>query len=236
MNKRIIGIVPTARLFETDDLYQDNYLFVNHYALRVVKNGGVPLGLLPVDGYAPKEALDACDALLFCGGSRIFPYHFQAMEHAVKTGKPVLGVCLGMQVLHSYFIVADEARKRGHKGTLLGLYETMKRERYLFTEPVEHHWDVHMTRDNVEEAKRPVAVARDTLLYRLTGQETLLGATMHRYRVTQPSPLLTVSARAGDGTIEALEYGRQILGVQFHPEVDDSLGVLFAWLCGAQAL
>lgn len=232
MKKRLIGIVPTARLFDTDDYYKDNYIFVNNYAKRVAANGGIPLGLLPGDGYALADTLEACDALVFCGGNRIFPYHFQAMEHAVKAGKRVLGICLGLQVLHSYFIVEDEAARRGYTGSLLSLYETMKKERYMFTEPVEHHWDVHMTRGHVDEAKHPVSVAPDTLLHRLTRQDTLLGATMHRYRVTQPSPRLTVSARAADGTIEGLELGDRLLGVQFHPEVDAVHDALFAWVCG----
>lgn len=232
MKKRLIGIVPTARLFDTDDYYKDNYIFVNNYAKRVAANGGIPLGLLPGDGYALADTLEACDALVFCGGNRIFPYHFQAMEHAVKAGKRVLGICLGLQVLHSYFIVEDEAARRGYTGSLLSLYETMKKERYMFTEPVEHHWDVHMTRGHVDEAKHPVSVAPDTLLHRLTRQDTLLGATMHRYRVTQPSPRLTVSARAADGTIEGLEWGNRLLGVQFHPEVDAVHDALFAWVCG----
>lgn len=232
MKKRLIGIVPTARLFDTDDYYKDNYIFVNNYAKRVAANGGIPLGLLPGDGYALADTLEACDALVFCGGNRIFPYHFQAMEHAVKAGKRVLGICLGLQVLHSYFIVEDEAARRGYTGSLLSLYETMKKERYMFTEPVEHHWDVHMTRGHVDEAKHPVSVAPDTLLHRLTRQDTLLGATMHRYRVTQPSPRLTVSARAADGTIEGLGLGDRLLGVQFHPEVDAVHDALFAWVCG----
>lgn len=232
MKKRLIGIVPTARLFDTDDYYKDNYIFVNNYAKRVAANGGIPLGLLPGDGYALADTLEACDALVFCGGNRIFPYHFQAMEHAVKAGKRVLGICLGLQVLHSYFIVEDEAARRGYTGSLLSLYETMKKERYMFTEPVEHHWDVHMTRGHVDEAKHPVSVAPDTLLHRLTRQDTLLGATMHRYRVTQPSPRLTVSARAADGTLEGLEWGDRLLGVQFHPEVDAVHDALFAWVCG----
>ena len=232
MKKRLIGIVPTARLFDTDDYYKDNYIFVNNYAKRVAANSGIPLGLLPGDGYALADTLEACDALVFCGGNRIFPYHFQAMEHAVKAGKRVLGICLGLQVLHSYFIVEDEAARRGYTGSLLSLYETMKKERYMFTEPVEHHWDVHMTRGHVDEAKHPVSVAPDTLLHRLTRQDTLLGATMHRYRVTQPSPRLTVSARAADGTIEGLEWGDRLLGVQFHPEVDAVHDALFAWVCG----
>ena len=27
--KPIVGVVPTAHLFETDDFYKDNYIFVN---------------------------------------------------------------------------------------------------------------------------------------------------------------------------------------------------------------
>ena len=230
MKKCIIGLVPTARLFDTDDYYKDNYLFVNNYAKRVAENGGVPLGVLAADGYAIEESLQACDGFVFCGGNRIFPYHFQAMEHAVQSGKPVLGVCLGMQTMHSYFLVEDEAKRRGWDGPLLALYEAMKKERYMFTEPVEHHWDVHMTRGHIDEAKHPVAVEPGTLLHRLTGRQTLWGATMHRYRITQPSPRLTGSARAADGTAEAIECGERLLGVQFHPEVDREHDALFAHL------
>ena len=40
---KIIGVVPTARLFENDDPYQDNYVFVNSYVRRVAEAGGVPI-------------------------------------------------------------------------------------------------------------------------------------------------------------------------------------------------
>ena len=38
--------------------------------------------------------------------------------------------------------------------------------------------------------------------------------------------------RAADGTIEGLELGDRLLGVQFHPEVDAVHDALFAWVCG----
>ena len=41
---------------------------------------------------------------------------------------------------------------------------------------------------------------------------------------------LTVSALAEDGTIEAVECGDRILGVQFHPETDETLQHLFQCL------
>lgn len=233
--KPIVGIVPTAHLFETDDFYQDNYTFVNNYSKRVVENGGIPMGLLANDGQAFEDALARCDAFVICGGARIFPYHFQTVEHAVKTGKRLLGICLGMQIIHSYFIVADEAERRRWTGSLLSLYEQMKRERYMFTRPVEHHWDVHMTRSTIEETKHPVCVQESSLLARFTGGGTLRASTMHRYRVDAPSPRLTVCARALDGTIEGLEYGETILGVQFHPEVDTSLSGLFRFASASES-
>lgn len=50
---------------------------------------------------------------------------------------------------------------------------------------------------------------------------------MHNYRITHPAEALTVAGRTDDGTIEALEFGEQMLGVQFHPEADDQNDALF---------
>mgnify|MGYP002540858234 CR=1 FL=1 len=57
--------------------------------------------------------------------------------------------------------------------------------------------------------------------------EIILGASMHNYRITHAAQSLTVSGRTDDGTIEALEYGDQLLGVQFHPEADSRNDELF---------
>ena len=96
---RVVGIVPGAKLFASEDMYADHYLFVNAYPKRISANGGTPVGLLSSDGYVIPEALALCEAFVFCGGARFYPYHFQIMEYAAKSGKPVLGICLGMQLL-----------------------------------------------------------------------------------------------------------------------------------------
>ena len=59
-----------------------------------------------------------------------------------------------------------------------------------------------------------------------------MGASMHNYRITKPAQALCVVGRTDDGTIEALEYGEQMLGVQFHPEADDRNDALFRWIIG----
>ena len=224
---RIIGIVPGAKLFGSEDLYADQYLFVNGYPKRILANGATPIGILSSDGYAAQDSLALCDAFVFCGGARFYPYHFQIMEYAAKSGKPVLGICLGMQMMNTYFLVAEEAERRGWDRPLLALFEQMKKERYMFTEPVDGHWDGHITRDNVERFKHPVHVTPGSRLERLTGKQTIMGASMHNYRITHPAQSLCVAGRTDDGTIEALEYGEQMLGVQFHPEADDQNDDLF---------
>ena len=96
---RIVGVVPGAKLFGSEDLYADHYLFVNGYPKRIAACGGTPIGILSSDGYVIPEALALCDSFVFCGGARFYPYHFQVMEYAARSGKPVLGICLGEQIL-----------------------------------------------------------------------------------------------------------------------------------------
>ena len=57
---RIIGIVPGAKLFGSEDLYADQYLFVNGYPKRILANGATPIGILSSDGYAAQDSLALC--------------------------------------------------------------------------------------------------------------------------------------------------------------------------------
>ena len=70
------------------------------------------------------------------------------------------------------------------------------------------------------------------MLHRLLGRDTAQGASFHNWRAEEPSAAVTVNAWAtdGTGTIEGLENGSNILGVQFHPEVDDKLPEIFQFL------
>ncbi|MEA5060649.1 MAG: gamma-glutamyl-gamma-aminobutyrate hydrolase family protein [Candidatus Pelethousia sp.] len=223
----VIGIVPTARLFDTDDPYKDQYIFVNNYGKRILENGGIPLGILSADGKVAEEALELCQGFLLCGGSKLWPYHLQVVEHAVRQGKPILGICLGMQAICAYFRIREEAERRRLAGDTLALFEAMKQEKFMFNLPVAHHWDVAINRSNIPDTKHPVNIRRGTYLYRTLGADQVLGATLHRYRVNGLPKGLTLSATTADGTIEGIEKEPNILGVQFHPEVEEDLRALF---------
>ena len=56
---RIVGVVPGAKLFGSEDLYADHYLFVNGYPKRIAACGGTPIGILSSDGSVIPEALSS---------------------------------------------------------------------------------------------------------------------------------------------------------------------------------
>lgn len=69
MKKKIVGIVPQAEPFDTDNVYDDKYHFVNTYCVRAAEAGLEPIGVLPVDKKIRSSVLDLCDCFLIQGGA-----------------------------------------------------------------------------------------------------------------------------------------------------------------------
>ena len=96
-----------------------------------------------------------------------------------------------------------------------------------------HRVEGHRTVDSVldaHKAKHLVSVVPGTVLHKILGQSEIDGASFHNWCVKDPVDILTVNAWAADGTIEGIENGSNILGVQFHPEMDDTLPEIFRFL------
>lgn len=225
-----VGIVPTADLFYTDNVYDDKYHFPNTYVTRAVEAGMMPIGILSVDGRVVKESLELCDCFILCGGKHIWPFQIEVIDHAVKNGKKLLGICLGHQAVHSYFKTVEEMKRRGYTGDIGDFWQTLEEEGITFLRDVAgHRWE-KLPRGHESDTKHKVLVKEGSLLNRITGKTELMGASLHRFAVFDPAPGVVVSALAEDGTIEGIEYGDRIIGTQFHPDADTELNCIFEYL------
>ena len=164
----------------------------------------------PVPGYAPAPDL-SCDSLILCGGDDMDPAWFgqenqgsqppdpirdkaelALFQAFFQAGKPILGICRGMQVLNVAL-----------GGTLI---------QDLPPELLPFHGGAE--RDLVH----PIRTGADSVLDRLYGR-TLAVNSWHHQAVDRLGEGLIPTAWAESGLVEAVEHlSLPILGVQFHPE------------------
>jgi gamma-glutamyl-gamma-aminobutyrate hydrolase PuuD len=207
----------------------ETVLLPRSYTDMVADAGGVPVLLPPrVEAVG---AVDRLDAVVLAGGADIAADRYTALPHpragaprpdrdatelavltrALDRGIPVLGVCRGAQLLNVALggsLVQHLPESVGHDG--------------------------HNPRPGVYGT---VAVELDP-----AGRVgTLLGPRVqaqchHHQAIQRLAAGLTVTGRAADGTVEAVELaGRDfVLGVQWHPEQDD-LRLFTALVAAARA-
>ncbi len=164
---------------------------------------------------------ERCDALLFAGGEDVGPQHYGAAPHAllgptnpiqdeneialarraVAEGKPVLGICRGVQLLNVAL-----------GGTL---YQDIPSE---CAGALNHNLSTDQR--NMSYLAHPLALAEDSWLAECLGAAELMVNTLHHQALRDLAPGLRITGRAPDGIVEAVEgTGRGfVLGVQCHPE------------------
>ena len=186
------------------------------YVDCVRRAGGLPL-LLPPGEPRLAEALGLFDALVMCGGPDVDPKLYGGRAHKEVYGidserdasdielakaivarrVPALCICRGVQVLNVAF-----------GGTLVEHLPDEVGEKVLHR-GAERAYVPHEVR--LEPRSRLAA---------LLGKQVLSPASSHHQAVRKPGTGLEVAARAGDGTIEALEHREheKLIAVQWHPE------------------
>ena len=157
-----------------------------------------------------------CDGLLLSGGEDIDPFHYghtptekcgeivkqrdhaemKLLEAFFATGKPILGICRGEQMLNVFF-----------GGTL---HQDIKE-----ISGCNHDDWRHRRRGN-----HTVTVRAGTRLAEIMGKESFIVNSLHHQAVDKVAPALIAGAVSEDGIIESVEHSehRFCIGVQWHPE------------------
>ena len=193
------------------------------YLLAIERAGGLPVVLPPVvDEVEP--LLDRLDAVCLSGGPDLDPSAYDAPDRhaelgptepsldafelalaraALERGTPLLGICRGAQAIN----VACG-------GTL------------------HQHIPGHRQSDPGPTTTHEVEIVAGTRLAGVLGPGALAVNSFHHQAVDRLGHGLRISARAADGTVEAIEGLGFALGVQWHAETLAD-GRLFEALVGA---
>jgi putative glutamine amidotransferase len=198
------------------------------YAQSIERAGGVPVLLPPSDPGGAASLVARLDGLVVAGGADVDPSRYAAAPHARTTAwredrdawelallaaapaaLPVLGICRGMQVM----AVHAGGTLDQHLPELVGD-------------------DAHSPRPGTF-GDVDVDVLPGTRLARAIGDKGRVRC--HHHQAVREHPGFVPSARAADGTLEAMEDPAHPfrLAVQWHPETTDDAGLFRALVAAA---
>jgi len=220
----IIGITPSLDL-GTVLRPPLTYLYLNQaYAESLTVAGALPIVLCP--GTSAAACASQCDALVLSGGGDLparlddgvfedgswahdvpgepeaaerIQWERQLLDAFAGSGKPVLGVCFGMQLMNLHFggTLCTDVRRPGGLDHGGGGRST-------------RHAISLATTSFLRGAATPAAVS-----------------SSHRQGIADVAPGFVASAWAPDGLVEAIERPG-LIGVEWHPESDESGALVYA--------
>ncbi|HWT57669.1 MAG TPA: Atu1372/SO_1960 family protein [Rhizobium sp.] len=176
------------------------YVVRSNYAEAITSAGGVPL-ILPYEAENIEAALALADGIVLTGSrpgaevaDRRRDFERQLVAKALTTGKPLLGICHGMQLI----------------GECLG---------GEFLSELPAAGISHIPQDLPDELAHEIIVEPDSLLAGWVGTGPTRVNSLHRHALSGRGRFRVI-ARAPDGIIEAFEGETEAfcLGVQWHPE------------------
>jgi putative glutamine amidotransferase len=197
-----------------------DYWYLNRsYTRALAAAGAVPLVLC--SDMPPSECAELCEGLVLSGGGDLpgaFDENFASgawratagidpeseqriawerslIDAFAQRGKPVLGVCFGMQLLNVHFggtlhtrlVEADRSLDHGGGG---------------------------------RTTTHALSVAPTSAFFTGLALPTRVNSS-HRQGIEKVAPGFVASAWASDGLVEAIEHG-ELVGVEWHPESDAS--------------
>ena len=225
MTRPRIGICSAIERARWAHWDREAFLTPRNYVDRVQHAGGLAW-LLPIDPAVIEEpalVLDQLDGLMLAGGADMDPatYGAKADPHtvgitperdhfeialcaaAVERDMPVLGICRGMQVLNVALGGTQIQNLPDHFG----------------------HGDHRRTLGSFDNSDHDVRIADGALAHRVSGETVHKTYSHHHQGVERLGDgLVPTGWSVMDELIEVVEMPtrRFVLGVQWHPEVDDS--------------
>ncbi|HEY2461874.1 MAG TPA: gamma-glutamyl-gamma-aminobutyrate hydrolase family protein [Candidatus Acidoferrum sp.] len=158
---------------------------------------GSPADIKPADYGAPDLGLSAPADPLREQADRAI------LKSALAEHKPVLAVCFGCQLLNVYLggsLIQDLRQETGTK--------TPHRRKDLTPEPN-------------ADPQHPATFEAGSRLEKIVGGTQAEINSSHHQAIADPGKNLRITARATDGTVEAVEWtgdSNWVIGVQWHPE------------------
>jgi putative glutamine amidotransferase len=229
----VIGVVAGDADARWGSWHRRAVLLPASYVDRLSDAGALPV-LVPPVGPAAATLVPRLDGILLAGGGDLSPSTYGGTNHprvygvspvrdetelavtaaADDRGLPILAICRGVQLLN----VSRGGTLHGHLPDIVG-------------------HDGH-SGGRGEYGRHQVTVTAGSRLAGAIGGVGPAGgdvATHHHQAIDRLGRGLTIVARADDGTVEAVEDpSRFVVGVQWHPEVDQD-GGLFQALVAAVA-
>ena len=140
------------------------------------------------------DYLDMIDGVVFPGGNKVTPYDKYLLERAIDRNIPVLGICLGMQLMSCY-------KKDG--------INLLKNDSYI------NHYQ-----ESDDILTHKVTINKNSKLFDIIGNHEISVNSFHNYHVVDNEFCSTV-AISEDGYIEGIELNNEgfSIGVQWHPEI-----------------
>lgn len=189
----VIGIVGRKEMidsFEQIGVHQE-------YIDAVLQYGGDPVLLTYGSSWTRKEKkrmdqwLKRCDGIVIPGGDKPIDFDYYVLDYAVKHHVPLLGICLGMQVMGTYRSDDDLVP--------IGTKEHDKKN-------MQYVHEVHIDQNS-------------HLFSYLGNKSTILVNSRHVEKIVRGG-IFQVVGKSLDDIIEAVEnnYHPFQIGVQWHPE------------------
>ena len=245
---------------DTSDCRRDGLLM--SYVRAVAACGGAPV-LLPntADAEAAEAAIRASTGLVLTGGGDVAAALYGMESHptmkpaddardqteklaidaAMRLGRPILGICRGIQVLNVALggtliqdIPSHQSAEGCHASVRRSMSETLDGRANML--PKTEAWHPVAHNNNVTHG---ITIEPGSILHGLWGKTSAEVNSTHHQAVLTTAPALQVIARAADGIIEAAQSGNgyPLLAVQFHPErlahKDERFAAVFRWLIQA---